>query len=146
MSKCASSTALGRVVARSLSRPHGWRGEVWRMLVATLLALAAIVVGTGGAQATPPENPCPTGTFCTWPEENYTGQMHELGIQATALEECVPLQAGFEVRSFMNKTGHPVTVYQDVNCATEAEFATYPTGSQTPQATYVARAIKIWSH
>lgn len=116
------------------------------MLVATLLALAAIVVGTGGAQATPPENPCPTGTFCTWPEENYTGQMHELGIQATALEECVPLQAGFEVRSFMNKTGHPVTVYQDVNCATEAEFATYPTGSQTPQATYVARAIKIWSH
>ncbi|MEV0699130.1 peptidase inhibitor family I36 protein [Saccharopolyspora sp. NPDC050389] len=111
-----------------------------------LSVLAAIAVGAGGAYAAPPETPCPTGSFCSWPEENFAGQSHEVGLQAHALEQCVQLQQGVETRSFVNNTGHPVTAYQDPDCDTEAEFSTYPTGSQNPRTAYVVRAIKIWSH
>ncbi|MBB5153752.1 peptidase inhibitor family I36 protein [Saccharopolyspora phatthalungensis] len=146
MFKYASSTALNQVV----TRPPGWRQAtrdgVWRMLLAAVLTFATILVGAGVAHADPPGTPCPAGSFCSWPAANFAGKVHALGVQATAMEQCVRLQQGIDAQSFVNNTGHPVTVYQDPNCDTEAEFATYPTGSQAPQATFVARAIKIWSH
>lgn len=146
MSKFASCAAPFRVGIRSSSWRRTGRAGVWRMVVPALFALTALVVGSGGAYAAPPENPCPAATFCSYPETEYGGQVHGLGLQTTTLEQCVQLRQDVEVRSFVNNTGHPVTVYQDPDCDTHAEFATYPTGSQTPRATYVARAIKIWSH
>ncbi|MGP4021060.1 peptidase inhibitor family I36 protein [Saccharopolyspora sp. 5N708] len=146
MSTRASSTVLGWPITRSAAWRRAWRDGIWRMVVAALLAVAAILVGAPGAGAAPPEKPCPPGFFCVWPEADYSGERHEVHIQATALEQCTPLVPGFEVRSFANHTGRPVTVYQDARCASDAEFATHPTGSETPQPTFVARAIKVWSH
>lgn len=146
MSKCASSAASRRIAIRSSARRGVWLSGLRRIVVPVLSVLTAIAVGAGGAYAAPPESPCPAGSFCTWPEENFTGQSHAVGLQATSLEQCVRLQQGAEARSFANNTGRPVTVYQDPDCDTEAEFSTYPTGSQNPRAAYVARAIKIWSH
>ncbi|WP_190818892.1 peptidase inhibitor family I36 protein [Saccharopolyspora pogona] len=140
---CAAPLCVG---TRSSSWRRTGRTGVWRIFVPALFALAAISVGSGGAYAAPPEKPCAAGTFCSYPEEEYAGQVHEVGLQTTTLEQCVQLRQDVEVRSFVNNTGHPVTVYQDPYCDSGAEFATYPTGSQTPRATYVARAIKIWSH
>ncbi|MCI2423811.1 peptidase inhibitor family I36 protein [Saccharopolyspora sp. K220] len=146
MSTRASSTVLDWVTTGPASWRRAWRDGVWRMVVAALLAVAAILVGTPGASATPPENRCPTGAFCVWSGVNHTGDRHEIDIRPTVLEQCTPLPQEFEVRSFANNTGRPVTVYQDARCASDAEFTTHPTGSHSPEPTFVVRAIKVWSH
>lgn len=116
-----------------------------------LLALAAALLSTGllsgvTANAEPGENPCPDGAFCVFPKADFGGATKTLPSRSTEIEQCVPIETGWEVDSFMNRTGKPVTTYQDPTCATEAEFDTHPDGSQTPRASYVVRAIKIWSH
>ncbi|GAA4851663.1 hypothetical protein GCM10025787_38710 [Saccharopolyspora rosea] len=118
-----------------------------RTTALTLLVLAFGLFGAGWVNAAPPpEKPCPAGSFCAWSGARFDGERHVAGLQTTAVETCVALPEGLEARSFRNDTGKPVTVYQDPTCATNAEFATYPTGSQANDAPFVARAIKIWSH
>ncbi|RRO15402.1 hypothetical protein EIL87_15155 [Saccharopolyspora rhizosphaerae] len=129
--------------------PHGHsptrRPLALGLVLSAALALTALLVGPP-ADADAPENRCPEGMFCVWPEAGFGGQPRELALRTTGIENCVTLETGGEVKSFANSTGRPVTVYQDPQCDEQAEFATHPTGSQTPQAGYVARAIKVWSH
>lgn len=122
-----------------------------RVLLAALLALSAVLIGANpAAQAAsaPPENPCPVGSFCVWTEQQHAGQRHDISIHSSTfeMERCVTLEHEGEALSFVNNTGHQVTAYQDPHCDTGADFATYPPGAQTPQATFVARAIKVWAH
>ncbi|MDI2031599.1 peptidase inhibitor family I36 protein [Saccharopolyspora sp. TS4A08] len=113
------------------------------LALAVALSLAALLTGPT-ADAT--ESRCAAGSFCVWPEPGFGGETRELTLRATGIEQCVALETGWEAKSFANSTGHPVTVYQDPHCDEEADFDTHPTGSQTPQAEYVARAIKVWTH
>lgn len=115
------------------------------LALSAALSLAALLAGPP-ANAGAPESRCPDGSFCAWPEAGFGGTPRELALRATGMEKCVTLETDWEVRSFANNTGHPVTVYQDPHCDEEADFDTHPTGSQTPQAGYVARAIQVWSH
>lgn len=111
-----------------------------RAVLAVLLALGGALTGLGGtAQAQPP---CPAGSFCGYPDADYRGEP-ELP-RTDALEQCQSLSADPELRSFINNTGRPVTVYQDPECDPHAEFATYPTGTFVPGSPFVARAIKVW--
>lgn len=115
------------------------------LLLSTALSLAALLAGPP-ADAESPRNTCPEGSFCVWPETGFGGQPRDLALRTTGIEQCTTLETDWEALSFANNTGHPVTVYQDPHCDEEADFDTHPTGSQTPQAGYVARAIKVWSH
>ncbi|MEB3366229.1 peptidase inhibitor family I36 protein [Saccharopolyspora mangrovi] len=115
------------------------------LVLSAMLSLAALLAGPP-ADAGVPENRCPAGSFCVWPETGFGGQPRELALRTTGVERCVTLETTWEVKSFANNTGHPVTVYQDPHCDEEADFDTHPTGSLTPQAGYVARAIQVWSH
>ncbi|GAA0512003.1 hypothetical protein GCM10011581_02290 [Saccharopolyspora subtropica] len=139
MSSCAATDHVAHAADRSRMR----RGAVLRAATAALLAVAAVLFGAP-AKAAPAQDPCPAGAFCAWPEENFTGERHDVGLQTTTMEQCVPLRQDVELRSFVNNTGHPVTVYQDPYCDTQADFATFPSGSQMPRSTYVARAIRVW--
>ncbi|MER7080727.1 Peptidase inhibitor family I36 [Saccharopolyspora kobensis] len=121
-----------------------------RAFLAVLLALAAVLIGASNAHATSAssENPCPSGNFCVWAEQGHTGQRHDISIHNSTfeMERCIPLEHEGEALSFVNNTGHQVTAYQDPHCDTKADFATYPPGTHAPQATFVVRAIKVWSH
>ena len=119
-----------------------------RSAVAALLVLAAALAGAvlapsseaAGAQL------CQPGQFCAWAETQFGGRSHSAALDVSASEQCIALPADLEAQSFVNNTGHPVTVYQDPVCDTQAEFHTYPSGSYVPHSSYVARAIKVWSH
>jgi hypothetical protein len=115
------------------------------LVLTAVLSLAALLAGPP-ADAEVNRTSCPAGSFCVWPETGFGGQQRELALRATGVEQCVTLETGWEAKSFANNTGHPVTVYQDPHCDEEADFDTHPSGSQTPQAGYVARAIQVWSH
>ncbi|SFS55919.1 peptidase inhibitor family I36 protein [Saccharopolyspora flava] len=115
------------------------------LALSVALSLAALLASPP-ADADEAENRCATGSFCVWPEAGFAGEPRELALRTTGIEQCVALETDWEVKSFANNTGHPVTVYQDPQCDEEADFDTHPTGSQTPQAGYVARAIKVWTH
>ncbi|MGW1679850.1 peptidase inhibitor family I36 protein [Saccharopolyspora sp. NPDC002376] len=136
-------------ISTSSNRPAARSPWAVRVVLAALLAITAGLLGANHAQAsTTPENPCPEGNFCVWNEENHAGQRHDISVNDStfAMEQCVPLAQEGEALSFVNNTGHHVTVYQDQHCDTEGDFATYPPGSQAPKSTYVPRAIKVWSH
>lgn len=125
-------------------RPLWTRG---RSALIPLLALGIALGGLGGAANAGPATPvpCQDGAFCAYPHVELQGEPHRAELRATAVEECVALPAEPEVKSFANQTGKPVTVYQDPDCDTHADFATYPSGSHAPRSDYVPRAIKIWS-
>lgn len=117
------------------------------LLLGALLTGAAVLLLPPAAGATPPaEPPCAQGTFCAWAGGDYREPVSEHSAQHVARERCVPLPRDHEVRSFANRTGHPVTVYQDPDCDTHAEFSTHANGSRAPHAPYVARAITVWEH
>ena len=99
------------------------------------------------AIAQPDPQPCERGEFCLWPTENYEGDIQRVALENANPGECVPLPDGFDARSFANRSKRPVTVYQDRDCSTEAEFDTYPGGGTfVPQAPYVVRGVQIWDH
>lgn len=91
------------------------------------------------------EDACETGEFCLWPEAGYGGTMVRLDLRNTNPDECAPLPDGMSARSFVNRVDRHVTVYQDAECSTEADFSTYP-GPDTfvPRSPYVVRAVQIW--
>lgn len=114
---------------------------------ATAVLLAAVCVPAGGVLAHAAEqDPCRSGSFCAWGDNDFRGQTHSTILENTEMETCVALPEGLEASSFVNRTGRPVTVYQDPLCDTHADFSTYPSETHVPNAPYVARAIKIWSH
>lgn len=121
------------------------RNGAARTTAAVLLAIAAIPAGSALAQASE-QVQCRPGSFCAWGEHEFRGQAHQASTDNTKLETCVSLPEGLEASSFVNRTGHPVTVYQDPNCDSHADFSTYPSETHVPDAPYVARAIKIWTH
>lgn len=117
------------------------------LLSAVLLTGAAVLLLAPPAGAAPPAEPaCAQGSFCTWGDVDYRAPVSSHAAQHVARERCVPLPADREVRSFANRTGHPVTVYQAPDCDTHAEFSTQSHGSRTPRSPFVARAITIWDH
>ena len=121
-----------------------------RRITSTLLLTAAMftLLAPSAESANGPQrqNPCQRGAFCAWTENDYRGQDHRTGGNDAALERCLALPPGLEASSFTNQTGRPVTVYQDPDCSTNADFQTYPDGAFAPRAPYVARAITIWTH
>ena len=113
------------------------------LAVAMFTLLAPSAESANGPQQ---QNPCQRGAFCAWPENDYRGQDHRTEGNGVALERCLALPPDLEASSFTNQTGRPVTVYQDPDCSTNADFQTYPDGAFAPRAPYVARAITIWTH
>ena len=121
-----------------------------RRITSTLLLTAAMfaLLAPSAESANGPQqqNPCQRGAFCAWTENDYRGPDHRTEGNDAALERCLALPPGLEASSFTNQTGRPVTVYQDPDCSTNADFQTYPDGAFAPRAPYVARAITIWTH
>lgn len=101
---------------------------------------------TDPGAATRADADCPAGTFCAWGAADFGGTSGNLEMAAMELETCTALPTARAANSFVNQTGHPVTVYADANCGSEQDFATYPSGAQAPRAEYPARAIQVWEH
>ncbi|MFC4853268.1 peptidase inhibitor family I36 protein [Actinophytocola glycyrrhizae] len=117
--------------------------------IAAVLAVvvAALLAGAAPATAQPDPQRCERGEFCLWPDEDHQGEIQRIALENANPGECVPLPAGFDARSFANRTKRPVTVYQGRDCATEAEFDTYPGGGTfVPAAPYVVRGVQIWEN
>lgn len=150
MSTCSSVTELqtARSCRPRFEAPITLSRLRW-LVTATLLAVATVLLSTVTAHAAetqpPQQNSCDIGVFCAWSDEGQHGTAHFSDLRTTNMEECVPLLA-LGARSFVNNTNRPVTVYQEADCSSEADFSTYPTGSSVPHAPFVVRAIKIWSH
>ena len=114
----------------------------------TAVVTAGLFAGAAPAAATPPDpQPCERGEFCLWAEEGHQGAIVRIALENTNPDECVPLPDGFDARSFANRAKRPVTTYQSRECATEAEFDTYPGGGTfVPAAPYVVRGVQIWEN
>ena len=126
---------------RTLPRP----GRLGLLALTTALVSSALLSGAATGAAASDQH-CADGSFCAFPAAEFGGPPTALPSRSTELEKCVPLETGWEVLSFINRTGNPVTTYQDPQCSTDAEFDTHPSGSQTPRSSYVVRAVKIWEH
>ncbi|ANN19729.1 hypothetical protein SD37_31655 [Amycolatopsis orientalis] len=112
-----------------------------------LLAMFGLLTSTGVASATtaPPEPSCQKGEFCVWGEESFGGTVQKFDLRTSNPEECIPLPAGFDGHSFVNRLSRDVTIYQSEECTTEGDFITYPGGgTYVPQGPFVIRALKIW--
>ncbi|MCM2578061.1 peptidase inhibitor family I36 protein [Streptomyces meridianus] len=121
----------------------------YRTFAASLAASAAAVVlaGAGPAGAAQRLGDCAAGQLCLWPEPEFRGspRIHEL--HRTGTQECVALPRGSAGNAFANRTGRPVTVYQDPECGETGEFDTYPgDGTWVPRTAYQVRAVKFWEH
>ncbi|GAB3283327.1 peptidase inhibitor family I36 protein [Parasphingorhabdus pacifica] len=132
---------------RTRPEPFGATFRQTAAKTATAVLLAAACVPAGGVLAhAADQDSCRSGSFCAWGANEFRGQTHKTTLEDTEMETCVALPEGLEASSFVNRTGHPVTVYQDPLCDTHADFSTYPSETHVPNAPYVARAIKVWSH
>lgn len=111
-----------------------------------LLAMLGLLTSTGVASATTgPDPACQKGEFCVWADESFTGTVHKFDLRTSNPEECIPLPAGFDGHSFVNRLSRDVTIYQSEECTTEGDFITYPGGgTYVPQGPFVIRALKIW--
>ncbi|MEC4016181.1 peptidase inhibitor family I36 protein [Streptomyces sp. H27-D2] len=97
-------------------------------------------------RAGPASGDCATGQLCLWKHRDFGGKRRVHELADTEIESCVPLPAGATAASLANRTGRPVTTYQSAECATEGEFATYPSGSWVPESAYQVRAFKVWEN
>ncbi|WP_277438004.1 peptidase inhibitor family I36 protein [Streptomyces sp. SPB162] len=89
---------------------------------------------------------CDPGQLCLWGKAGYSSARQNHELADTGIDNCVPLPTGTPARSFVNRIGRPVTTYQSAECATEAEFETYPTGTWVPESRYTVRAFKVWEN
>lgn len=120
---------------------------------AVVIAAAAMLLG-GNAHAAPDVDAgltsaesCDNGEFCTWPASHFRGVIHRVDLRTANPGECIPLPGGTDGRSFANRSSRDITVYQARDCATEADFTTYPGGgTYVPEAPFVVRAYQIWDH
>ncbi|MER7399872.1 peptidase inhibitor family I36 protein [Streptomyces sp. NPDC000151] len=112
----------------------------------TVLAAA---VGAAALLSTPfaahaASGSCAAGQLCLWPKAGYEGPRVTHELSDTDIESCVPLPDGRPARSFVNRTGRPVTTFQSAECAETGEFDTYPGGgTYVPDAPYTVRAFRI---
>jgi hypothetical protein len=112
-----------------------------------ILAVFGLLTSAGVAQAatTQADPACQKGEFCVWPSDGYGGEAQRFDLRTANPEECIPLPAGFDGSSFVNRMSRDVTVYQSEECTTEGDFITYPGGgTYVPDAPFLIRAIKIW--
>ncbi|WP_167176251.1 peptidase inhibitor family I36 protein [Saccharomonospora amisosensis] len=132
---------------------HGYLAFLRTWLPGVLVLTTLLLSGSTAANAVQPPNPSPSaahscqkGEFCSWPEADYGGAITRFDLRNTNPEECVPFPDGFEANAFANRIDRHVTVYQDRECSTEADFSTYP-GPETfvPRSPYIVRAIQIWN-
>jgi Peptidase inhibitor family I36 len=94
-----------------------------------------------------PAGRCDAGEFCVWTGTRHTGHRYVWDLSTAGIENCVALPAGVSGRSFANRVGRPVTVYQDRTCGSEAEFDTYPgDGTWVPESSFTVRALKVWEN
>jgi hypothetical protein len=96
------------------------------------------------SDAQPRLGECAAGELCLWTRSGFRGERRSYERSRIAVESCVPLPNGMSARSFANRTGRPVTLYQSGECAETAEFHTHPSGSWTPKGEYGVRAMKVW--
>ncbi|GLW92638.1 peptidase inhibitor family I36 protein [Actinokineospora globicatena] len=128
-------------------RAHGprviWSGSrrsAGLFLRSLVVALVAALGFTVPAAASPF---CDRGEFCVWSGISFRGESGKFGIGSSAVGECIVL--GRESRSLANLLRHDVTVYESPECATEADFTTYPgLGTYVPTTPFVVRAIQLW--
>ncbi|MGH3760411.1 peptidase inhibitor family I36 protein [Actinophytocola sp.] len=125
------------------------RNTIGRAIIVVATAGAAVATaaasGAGIAGATTAGTMCERGEFCVWPAEDYGGPIIRVALENANPGECVPLPEDADGRSFANRSGRPVTVYQGRDCSTEGEFSTYPGGgTYVPEAPYVVRGVQIW--
>lgn len=139
-------TNLPRILRMNLPRNPFSR---WRLrgafALAAIAALAPPAIAT--ASVNPENNPpeCQAGQFCVWNQGNYSGETYKFDLRTTNPEQCVPIPENVDATSFINRMDRSVTVYQDRQCATEADFSTYPGGgTYVPHTPYVVRAIQVW--
>ncbi|PPK70113.1 peptidase inhibitor family I36 protein [Actinokineospora auranticolor] len=110
----------------------------------TLLGMLVVVLGMLGLAAPASATVCDPGTICLWPLPGFQGPMEVVGIEDVVLGDCLPLEG--EYRSFVNRLKQDVTVYESVECATEADFTTYPgLGTYVPSTPFVVRGIQAWA-
>jgi peptidase inhibitor family I36 len=122
------------------------RNTIGRVITIAAAAGTVLTAGAGVAGATGVETTgCERGEFCVWPDEHYGGTILRVALENSNPGECVPLAEGVIGRSFANRSGRPVTVYQGPDCDTEGEFSTYPGGGTfVPEAPFVVRGVQIW--
>lgn len=96
------------------------------------------------AAAAPRLGKCAAGEVCLWPQPGFRGERHVYESANVPFGSCRRLPDGESARSFANRTGRPVTVYESAECAETAEFHTHPSGAWTPRGTYRVRAFKVW--
>jgi hypothetical protein len=121
--------------------------SIGRAITVVAAAGAALATGAGVAGASTGAVACERGEFCVWPGDDYGGAIVRIALDNTNPGECVPLPDDVDGRSFANRSGRPVTVYQGRDCSTEGEFDTYPGGGTfVPEAPYVVRGVQIWDH
>ncbi|MEU4097793.1 peptidase inhibitor family I36 protein [Streptomyces sp. NPDC026673] len=110
------------------------------VLTLALTATAAALAAPAGAA---PAAGCDPGQLCLWSRPDYRGArlVHELAD--TDVNSCVPLPAGTDAKSFVNRTRKLVTTYQSAECATEGDFVTFPSGTWVPESRHTIRAFQI---
>ncbi|OEU88075.1 hypothetical protein DB35_16710 [Streptomyces abyssalis] len=115
------------------------------------LALGAVTAGSGAlpqpaaaAVPGPRLGECAAGEVCLWPESRFRGERRTYELKGVSIGRCLRLPGSAGARSFANRTGRPVTVYESGECAETAEFHTHPSGSWTPEGAYRVRAFKVW--
>lgn len=112
----------------------------------TAAAPASAASAASATAATSSKGACDPGQLCLWGKAGYAGARQNHELADTGIDNCVLLPAGTPARSFVNRVGRPVTTYQSAECATEAEFETYPTGTWVPESRYTVRAFKVWEN
>lgn len=116
-------------------------------LTASAAVAAVVLAGTGPATAAQRLGDCAAGQLCLWAEPDFRGSSTTHELHRTGTQSCVALPKGGAGDSFANRTGRPVTVYQDPECGETGEFDTYPgDGTWVPRTAYRVRAFKLWEH
>ena len=114
-------------------------------LAAAAVAAAVVLAGAGPAAAAQRLGHCAAGQLCLWAEPDFGGSPRTHELHRTGTQACVALPKGAAANAFANRTGRPVTVYQDPECGETGEFDTYPgDGTWVPRTAYQVRAFKIW--
>ncbi|MCH6160106.1 peptidase inhibitor family I36 protein [Streptomyces marispadix] len=113
-------------------------------LVSGVLAVVHLASPSTAAAAGPKPGDCAQGELCLWPRPGFHGERHVYERARLTPGRCLRLPDGAGARSFGNRTGRPVTVYESGECAETAEFHTHPSGSWTPEGAYRVRAFKVW--
>jgi hypothetical protein len=118
-----------------------------RLVRVILLAMSTIVANCATAeavQAASDQPQCDVTHFCTWTGENYQGERYVTDLVPASNQECVPLPAGVTAVSFINRTGHPVTVFEDPACSLQGYFSTHSPDTNVMRSPHTVRALKVW--